>query len=69
MQNRAAIFLCNNDKINLSELYILTHGTTWHCTPGFEPVNDKIKERYKYNIELMNKIKVKDVWDEFKDLF
>lgn len=61
--------LCNNDKINLSGLYILTHGTTWYGIFGFEPVNDKTKERYKYNIELMNKIKVKDVWDEFKDLF
>ena len=52
---------CEDDKINLVGLYILTTGTTWYGKFGFLPSSKKTNQLYHKNIKIMDKTKTSDL--------
>lgn len=61
--------LCDNDKINLSGLYILISGMTWYGKFGFLPEGKETRVKYNNNIKIINKLTILDVWKELEDIF
>ena len=55
-----AMINCHNKKFNLSDFLYLTKGHTFYGKFGFEPKDEDDLKRYKFNLKLINKIKMKD---------
>jgi len=53
---------CKNIKLNISlaDLYTLKHGITFYGSFGFTPVDRNLKNKFKRNYQIMQKLKVND---------
>ena len=55
-----ALIYCYNERLNLSQFLYLTKGHTFYGKFGFVPKNENDLKRYKFNLKLINTIKMKN---------